>query len=264
LDLTVIGREHPRTILRRFGRRLRGDSRQPAHGDVARIAFTIVALIVTLTIGSQAACAAQANLLNNGDLARGAGSSCDGWRDDAWVLSPDATAFTWIRPHDDEPGEVAIDTHHDNDARWLQSVSLNPGWYYFSAEARTEKILPYFTGATISVLEDGIMSADLKGTNTWTRVGFYLRVGPQGADVDVALRLGSFMNLNRGKAFFRHARVVKVSRPPPGDKHVFDLEKIRKNEVTGPIGSISSLVVTFIALMILAIGGWLLFSESMP
>jgi hypothetical protein len=215
-----------------------------------------------LLIVPSASQAAERNLLNNGDFARGSGSSCDGWRVDAWILSPTATELTWIPPKGAEPAELEIDTHHDNDARWEQTVSLAPGWYYFSVEARTEKILQFFIGATISVLEDSIMSANLKRTNDWTKLGFYLRVGPKGADVDVALRLGGFMNLNRGKAFFRHASVVKVSGPPPGEEHVFDLDQIRKDEVTGPIGKTWSLVATFIAFIILAVIGWRMFSEG--
>jgi hypothetical protein len=227
------------------------------------MSVAIAAVMLAMMLSPRSACAAGANLLENGDFARGSGTSCDGWRVDAWILSPAATEFNWVRRTGGEPAEVEIDIHHDNDARWVQTVSLGPGWYYVSVEARTEKILPFFIGATISVLEDSIMSADLKRTNDWTKLGFYLRVGPKGGDVDVALRLGGFMNLNRGKAFFRLASVVKVSGPPPGEQNVFDLEQIRKDEVTGPIGHTWSLVAVFVALIILATAGWWLFSESM-
>jgi hypothetical protein len=230
---------------------------------VALWAAIAIALAATgLLIEPGVARAADRNLLNNGDFARGSGDSCDGWRVDAWILSPTATEFKWIAPIGAEPAELEIDTHHDNDARWEQTVSLAPGWYYFSVEARTDKILQFFIGATISVLEDSIMSANLKRTNDWTKLGFYLRVGPKGADVDVALRVGGFMNLNRGKAFFRRASVVKVSGPPPGNQYVFDLEQIRKDEVTGPIGQTWSLVATFIAFIVIAAVGWRMFSEG--
>jgi len=226
--------------------------------------LVLIALALSLLTASHSAIAASQNLLNNGDFSRGTGSSCDEWRTDAWVLTPTATEFTWIRPTGEEPGELVVDTFHDNDARWEQTVSLGPGWYSFSVEARTEKILPFFTGATISILEDSIMSADLKRTNQWTKLGFYLLVGPKGADVDVALRLGGFMNLNRGKVFFRHASIIQVSGPPPGETHVFDLDQIRKDEVTGPIGQTWSLVATFILFLILAAVGWWLFSTARP
>ncbi len=224
--------------------------------------MALVVLVLGLMVAPRGSKAAERNLLVNGDFARGAGTSCDGWRMDAWILTPTATQFTWIRPAGGEPGELEIDTRHDNDARWEQTVPLGPGWYYFSVEARTDRILPFFIGATISVLEDSIMSADLKRTNGWTKLGFYLRVGPKGGDVDVALRLGGFMNLNRGQAFFRRARVIRVSGPPPGEVHVFDLEQIRKDEVVGPIGETWSLVATFIGFIFLVVIGWRLFSED--
>lgn len=225
-----------------------------------RAAFAV--LIAAVLIAPPIARAQGVNLLNNGDFTRGTAKSCDGWRIDAWILSPTATEFRWILPQHGEPAELEIDTHHDNDARWVQTLPLGPGWYYVSVEARTEKILPFFYGASISVLDDTIMSADLKRTNDWTKLGFYLRIGPKGADVDIALRLGGFMNLNRGKAFFRRARVVKVAGPPPGDTHVFDLEQIRKDEVTGPTGRIWSLVAVFLALALLAAIGWWLFGTG--
>jgi hypothetical protein len=227
-----------------------------------RTGWALAALMLGLILAPTAALAAERNLLNNGDFTHGTGTSCDGWRTDAWVMSPTATEFTWIQPVGNEPAQLEVNTLHDNDARWLQTLPLNAGWYYFSVEARTEKILPFFTGATISLLEDSIMSANLKGTNNWTKLGFYLRVGPKGGDVDVALRVGGFMNLNRGKAFFRHASVVRVSGPPPGDEHVFDLEQIRKDEVTGPIGQTWSLVAMFVAFIVLAAIGWRLFSAD--
>jgi len=222
----------------------------------------IVAVLLAASFAPRSVNAAKVNLLNNGDFARGSGTSCDGWRVDAWVLSPTATEFDWIQPGGGEPAELEIDTHHDNDARWVQTVPLGPGWYYVSVEARSEKILPFFIGATISILEDSIMSADLKRTKDWTKLGFYLRVGPKGGDVDVALRLGGFMNLNRGKAFFRRASIVRVSGPPPGEQHVFDLEQIRKDEVSGPIGRTWSLVAVFLMFVMLAATGWWLFSAS--
>jgi hypothetical protein len=253
LDLTMIGRESRRRIARLMRR------------CAVRISVAIAAVMLALTVAprSARAYAANANLLNNGDFARGSGTSCDGWRVDAWILSPTATEFNWVAPTGGEPPEVEIDTHHDNDARWVQTLPLGPGWYYVSVEARTEKILPFFIGATISVLEDSIMSANLKRTNDWTKLGFYLRVGPKGGDVDVALRLGGFMNLNRGKVFFRRASVVRVSGPPLGEAHVFDLEQIRKDEVTGPIGQTWSLVAVFLTFMLLAAVGWWWFGESM-
>jgi len=196
------------------------------------------------------------NLLNNGDFSRGSGNSVDEWRTDAWILTPGTTDYRWINPRAGHPGEVELLTHRDNDARWVQQVSLGLGWYYISVEVKTAGVLSTFTGANVAVLEDGIVSDDLKGDNDWHRLGLYLKVGPRGADVDVALRLGGYMNLTRGQATFRDARVVRIPGPPAGATHVFDLDQVRKEEVSGPVGRPWTLVATFIALLLLAGVGW--------
>jgi hypothetical protein len=204
---------------------------------------------------------ASRNLLNNGDFTRGSGESVDGWRTDAWVLNPGTTKYEWIAPHDGEPAEVEISSHRDNDARWVQGLSLGPGWYHISVEARTRKVLPFFTGASVSVLEDGIVSEDLRGDNDWTLLGFYLGVGKHGADVDVALRVGGYMNLTRGQAWFRRARVVRIAGPPPDATRVFDLDAIRKTETTGPIGHLWTLVASFLALGSATLVGWRMMTD---
>lgn len=215
----------------------------------------IAALIAGLLI-VPAKARAEKNLLINGGFKRGSGNSVDEWRTDAWILTSGTTDYLWIPPEGDRAGEIELFSRHDNDARWVQQVSLVPGWYYISAEVRTVGVLPTFTGANVSVLEDGIVSGNLRGDNDWHRLGLYLRVGPRGANVDVALRLGGYMNLTRGRAFFRDAIVVKVSGPPAGADHVFDLDQVRKEEVTGPVGRRWTLVATLIALAILAGTGW--------
>jgi hypothetical protein len=216
-------------------------------------------LLATIFI-ARPVCAAR-NLLNNGDFGRGSGDSVDGWRTDAWVLSPGTTDYHWIAPHEGEPAAVEVFTHRDNDARWVQGLSLGPGWYHIGVEARTRGALPFFTGASVSVLEDGIMSDDLRGTTGWKRLDLYLRVGPHGADVDVALRLGGYMNLTRGQALFRRASVLKIARPPRDATHVFDLEAIRKSATRGPIGHPWTLAATFAVLGLLTLIGWRMMVE---
>jgi hypothetical protein len=221
-------------------------------------AAALVLAILSLSVPAHAG----KNLLNNGDFTRGSGDSVDGWRTDAWVLSTGTTEYVWIAPHHNEPAEVEVSSHRDNDARWVQGLSLGQGWYHVSVEVRTRNVLPFFTGASVSVLEDGIMSQDLRGDSDWTPVGFYLRVGRHGADVDVALRLGGYMNLTRGQAWFRRARVVKVAGPPQDATRVFDLSEIRKTETTGPIGQPWTLLATFLVLGMATVVGWRMMAKA--
>lgn len=225
----------------------------------ARLRWAKAAFVLAIMATAMRAHANE-NLLNNGDFIRGSGESADGWHTDAWVLDVGTTKFQWVAPHDGEPPEVEISSLRNNDARWVQGLSLGPGWYHISVEARTRNVLPFFTGATVSVLEDSIMSKDLRGDHDWTMLGFYLRVGKHGADIDVALRLGGYMRLTRGQAWFRHARVVRVAKPLK-ESRTFDLSVIRKNEVSRPIGRPWTLVATFLALGSATIIGWRMMTE---
>jgi hypothetical protein len=239
---------------------------------MARIATIARRLFLAIAVSFLFALAAAAdsssdtprNLLTNANLARGSGESCDGWRTDAWILSPTATSFTWIAPADGHPGQLEVDTMHDNDARWSQTLSLTGGWYRISVWARSEDALPFFTGANISVLEDGIISADLRGTQPWQQLVLYLKIPPYGADIDVALRLGGYMNLTRGKAFFHDPEVVRIDAPPAGATHIYDLGAIRKTEAGGPIGSRWTLYATYLVLAVAAVIGWRLFMLDPP
>ena len=158
------------------------------------------------------AAAAQKNLLLNGDFAKGSEDQPDLWRTEAWINNPDAFQAHW-HSYSDKPSELEVDNLQANDGRWMQPLTVQPGWYQLSVDVRTENVGAKETGATISVMEDGIMSADIHGTTDWQRVTLYLKVGGHGADIDVALRVGGFGSLNTGKAFFRNATLVQIDAP---------------------------------------------------
>jgi hypothetical protein len=224
---------------------------------------SLVILGACLIAVPRAAYAAK-NLFNNGNFQRGSGNSVDGWRTDGWIQTSGTTDYLWISPQNGEPGQIELVSHSENDARWVQQVSLRGGWYYISAEAKTHDALPFKYGANVSVLEDSITSATLTGDHDWQRVGLYLKIGRHGADVDIALRLGGYASLTRGEAFFRDARVVQVAGPPPGAPYVYDLSAIRKQEMPPPIGQPWSLVATFAFLAACAAAGWWMMQAPVP
>ena len=230
-----------------------------------RLAIAFAVIILTTPLFGRAANAPDGKeILLNGDLSKGSGGQPDSWRTEAWINEPAAVTFTWNKPPAAGPGELEIEAIKPDDARWMQSLSLKPGWYYFSAEIRTENVGKENIGATISIMEDGAMSPDIKGTTNWTRVGFYIRVGPKGADVEVALRIGGFASLNTGKAFYRNASAIPIAGPPPSASPTYDLEEIRKSAEPKPIGSPISLILTYLALIGIAAGGWYLFALQPP
>jgi hypothetical protein len=202
------------------------------------------------------------NLLQNEAFAKGAGNSPDHWRTESWDQRGVVTTYRWNHPAAGGPGELEVDSAQPNDARWMQSLSLGAGWYYMSVEARTENVGSAATGASISVMEDGISSEDLKGTVGWTPLGLYLKVGKLGADLELSLRVGGYASLNTGRAFFRNASVVAVAAPPAGAQHVFDLDAIRKQSQTPPVGEPWTLVAAFILLGAVAVVGWQLYGEA--
>lgn len=225
-------------------------------------AARLAALALGLVLASARARGAE-NLLLNGNLAGGSGNSPDQWRTESWLQRPDATHYRWSR-EPGGPGELEIDNLEPNDARYQQTVTLGAGWYHFSAEVRTESVGANAAGAAISIIEDAISSPDLRGTSDWRRLGFYLKVGPHGADVEVACRVGGFSSLNTGRAFFRDLRAVKIVAPAPGAGPLFDLETIRKQAEGKPVGSPWSLAATFIALAAVTALGWRTFAEPVP
>jgi dolichyl-phosphate-mannose-protein mannosyltransferase len=204
---------------------------------------------------------AEQNLLQNGNFAKGSEDQPDEWRTEAWINKPEAFVCHW-HPSTDGAGELEVNNLQPNDGRWMQPLSLGPGWYQLSVDIRTENVGTKEDGASISVMEDGIMSPEIRGTAGWQRVSLYLKVGGHGADIDVALRVGGFASLNTGRAFFRNATLVAIAEPPPNAAPTFDLNAIRLEAAPVPIGSHWSLVFTFAVLVAIAYLGWRMFDDN--
>jgi dolichyl-phosphate-mannose-protein mannosyltransferase len=225
-----------------------------------RLAILIVLLASLLPSPVRAQSKSNRNLLLNGDFSKGSGDQPDEWRTEAWINKPDSFGTTWIHP-EKGPYELKVNNLKPNDGRWQQSLSLTPGWYQLSADIRAEAVGPRETGASMSVMEDGIMSEEVRGP-TFQHVSLFLRIGGTGADIDVALRVGGYGSLNTGRAFFRNARLVKIDSLPRDAQHVFDLAAIRQQEAPEPKGSPLSLVITFMLLAGTAWLGWRLYGEG--
>jgi dolichyl-phosphate-mannose-protein mannosyltransferase len=230
-----------------------------SHSHRCLRAVLLCAILLLVALTPRHAGAAQ-NLLQNGDFAKGSEDQPDAWRTVAWINKPEAFVCHW-HPSPNGAGELEVDNLQANDGRWMQPLSLGPGWYQLSVDIRTENVGAKEDGASISVMEDGIMSPEIKGTTGWQRVSLYLKVGGHGADVDVALRVGGFASLNTGRAFFRNATLVAIDAPPPNAAPTFDLMSIRQEAAPVPIGSRWSLVFTFVVLVAIACLGWRMFGD---
>ena len=226
-----------------------------------RLLIFLCAMLVAVSSSPRAFAADQKNLLLNGDFKKGSEDQPDSWRTEAWINSPEAFQTHW-HSYTDKPSEMEVDNLQANDGRWMQPLTVPPGWYQLSVDLRTENVGAKESGASISVMEDGIMSADIHGTTDWQRVTLYLKVGGHGADIDVALRVGGFGSLNSGKAFFRNASLIAIDAPPPSATPTYDLNAIRQQAAPVPIGSPFSLVLTFAMLAGIAWVGWRIYGDD--
>ncbi len=230
----------------------------------AKIPPSLNALLVLFAIAAVSlpgAARAQSNLLANPNLIKGGGNSPDAWQTQAWQEGPEYSTYVWNH-QEGKPGELSVTNIKPNDARWVQALNLSPGWYHFSADLRAQNVGTNATGASLSIMEDGITSPDLKGTTDWKRVGFYLKVGPKGADLELACRIGGFGSLNTGTVFCRNIEMQRVAAPPAGAQSLFDLDQIRKESAETPIGSRWTLVATFLFLIALSVFGWRTFGQT--
>ena len=226
-----------------------------------RLLVFLCAILATTSTPRRAFAAEPKNLLLNGDFKKGSEDQPDSWRTEAWINSPEAFQTHW-HSYTDKPSEMEVDNLQANDGRWMQPLTVPPGWYQLSVDLRTENVGAKESGASISVMEDGIMSADIHGTTNWQRVTLYLKVGGHGADIDVALRVGGFGSLNSGKAFFRNASLIAIDAPPPSATPTYDLNVIRQQAAPVPIGSPFSLVFTFAMLAGIAWVGWRIYGDD--
>jgi hypothetical protein len=203
------------------------------------------------------------NLLLNGDLRQGSDDAPDHWRSEAWEQKPGTTTFRWLHSSS-KLGELSVTNHKPNDARWTQSLTLPAGWFYLSALIRAQNVPRSGRGASLSILEGAIGSVDLHGTTEFEQRGFYLKVGPRGADVEVACRLGGFGSLNTGTAICTDLKAVAIEAPPPGAGPTFDLDEVRRQYTTPPVGSPWTLAAAFAFTLALALFGWTMLGKTWP
>jgi hypothetical protein len=226
------------------------DAPGPARPTSIVIAAILSLAVLLLTVGLARA---GDNIIANPDLTKGKGAVPEGWTSEGWISTPDASTYNWV--HGPGGGELEISSTKGNDARWIQNLHVGPGWYYFSAELRSDNVGANNTGASIGLMEDGIISQQLHGTNNWTRVGFYLKAGDQGADIVLDCRLGGFASLNTGRMACRNFKGEKVKEPPDNDTPRYDLDVIRNGGTPPPSAGGGANVALPLALAILVLAG---------
>jgi hypothetical protein len=176
--------------------------RRRARGAALALAAALVA----------AADGAAASLVRNGAFTEGAGGTPAGWRTEAW--NADAAEFAWeVAP--DGTGTIAITNPTPNDARWCQTIAVEPGaTYRIAGRVRTREVGAGAAGAFIAIEPLVGHTPIVHGTADWRPLQVLLEARANERRWDVCPRLGSYGSLNTGTAWFTDVEVVLVRAAP--------------------------------------------------
>ena len=157
------------------------------------------------------------NKLMNGSFENGINSPSD-WMWSAWRQS---AIPTW----DDSNARsgdksIRIDATTPNDARWTQSVEVEPNTLYFlSGWIKTENVghteESVDAGANLCLYDSGHVSEGVFGTNNWAHESILFSSGSE-SEVVVGARLGYWSGTTTGTAWFDD---IKLEPIVPVDPH---------------------------------------------
>ena len=172
----------------------------------------ILAAFILLPSGS----ALSENLLYNADFMElnDEGLPAD-WYTDAYVLDPGYTVFSFSEGDTQHPRAVQIQNIGENDARFAQTVEVEPeSIYLLSGFIRAENVTGGH-GANLSV--EGVYAFSEKVYDTdgqWQYIEYYGETGPDQYTLTVFARLGGYSGISTGKAWFADLSLTKADRIP--------------------------------------------------
>jgi hypothetical protein len=129
------------------------------------------------------------------------------WNSDAWNGNGSQAAFAWDdTQHSDGNKSVKIDLATPNDARWLQTVAVQPNTaYVLRGMIKTQNVAhtaePTDAGANLSLYGTWTRSEGLFGTNDWTPVSLPFNSGAN-TQITIGVRLGYWAGTTTGTAWF--------------------------------------------------------------
>jgi len=152
------------------------------------------------------------NVLLNGGFEDG-GTTPDFWSQDAWIMSN--STFTWDSAEKHSGNRsVKISNDATNDARWVQTISVQPhARYRLSGWIKTQSVAQNGDrGANLSILDTYTSTNALYGTNDWTYVSVDCETGSR-TNVQVAARLGMYSGDTIGTAWFDNLKFESLRTP---------------------------------------------------
>ncbi|MBQ3761505.1 MAG: glycosyltransferase family 39 protein [Clostridia bacterium] len=161
------------------------------------------------------------NLIKNPEFNEDLSGSISSWQADAW----DKNASVFGMEEKDGCSCLFIDSGLSNDARWIQTVKVEPDTAYeFTASVWAEECSysANARGANISFFNTGAYSESVYDTQgSWQTVTLYGKTAKDQTEVVVALRIGGFSGDGVGRAWFKDVSLSKAE--DTGAAKVYDL-----------------------------------------
>lgn len=172
-----------------------------------RISLFLALLCLLAVLPAQAE-----NLLANADFTLLDDSGLPvSWRTDAYIVS---NSQFRVETLEDGTTALAILNFDDNDARWVQTVAVEPNTEYVltcrvratdcAAFRESDGSILTLRGANLSILNTSAYSESVYDTDgEWVTLTLYGATGDDQTSLDVALRLGGYSGDGVGEAWFR-------------------------------------------------------------
>ena len=156
------------------------------------------------------------NLLQNGDFAELDSEGLPAyWYTDAYFLNSGYSVFGASEGDDVHRHIITIQNIAENDARFAQSVAVEPETLYrLSGYIRADGV-DGIHGANLSI--EGIYAFSDECFNTedeWEYIEYYGETGPEQRSIVVLARLGGYSGVSTGKASFADLSLTKVDSVP--------------------------------------------------
>lgn len=156
------------------------------------------------------------NLLKNADFRHLDNDGLpDSWYTDAYILDQGYTVFGIAEGDPEHPMAVSIRNIGENDARFAQTVQVEPGTLYCLSGYIRAKDVEGGHGANLSV--EGIYAFSDKCFDTegeWEYIEYYGETGPDQDSLTVFARLGGYSGVSTGEASFADLSLTKADRVP--------------------------------------------------
>ena len=156
------------------------------------------------------------NLLENGDFSLLDEENLpEFWYTDAYIQDTGYSVFQVAEDDKEHPHAVSIQNIGENDARFAQTVAVEPdSLYLLSGFIRAEGVEDGH-GANLSIEGVYAFSQQMYETDgQWQYVEYYGETGPEQDEITVFARLGGYSGESTGKAYFADISLTKVNNVP--------------------------------------------------